>query len=101
MEKMHVEELIAEIGQMVREKPTPFPYPGCHFALESVENDFECFIPDLDLWSMKIAGYCSWGTKMLRCPREKLIESQSRMTLGFFEQRPDYRALEPYITESG
>ena len=46
---MQVEELIAEIVQMDKDKPTPFPYPDCHLVLKGVEDTFERFIPDLDL----------------------------------------------------
>lgn len=49
---------------------------------------------------MNIAGYCSWGVKMLRWPQRKLTEAQSRMALSFFEIHPEYCTLRRFITGS-
>jgi hypothetical protein len=99
MEKVSAEELIVEMVRMDREKHGPFPYAGCHFVLEGVEEDFECFIPDLDLWSLNIAGYCSGGAKILRWAQEELVEAHSRMSLGFFAKHPEYCRLQRFITQ--
>lgn len=100
MEKIFAEKLIAEIIRMNMEKPKSFPYAGCRFVLEGDEEEFEFFIPDLDLWSMNIAGYCSQGMRILRWPQEKLIEAQSRMIRGFYDGHPKYRRIQPFINES-
>jgi hypothetical protein len=100
MDKIRVEKLLADLAQIERKGPKIFPYAGCRFVLEGVEDEFEGFIPDLNSWSMDIAGYCSWGAKILWWPQKKLIEAQSRMTLGFFDKHPEYCILQRFISES-
>jgi len=56
-------------------------------------------IPDLDLYCLDLAGYASWGKKILDWPREKMLEARAKVEKSFFELHPKYLPLAPLITE--
>ena len=101
MNRERSEELAAEVKRLYEEEARlPFPYDGCRTLLQGNEDEFEGFIPNLDLYFMDIAGYCSSGTTILKWPEEKVREAQSRISLTFFELCPQYCALQNFISES-
>ncbi len=57
-------------------------------------------IPDLDLYLSDLAGYASWGKKILDWPKEKMMEAQAKLAKTFFELHPQYLSLAPLITET-
>ncbi|MEN3333726.1 MAG: YxiJ-like protein [Blastocatellia bacterium] len=91
-------ELADEIMQLYRKNRMPFPYTGCRFILHGLEDDFDGFIPDLNLWSMDIAGFASQSFRIKDWPVEKLRTGQGLMSLGFFDKHPEYRVLERFIS---
>jgi hypothetical protein len=116
MNRERSEELAAEVKRLYEEEARlPFPYDGCRTLLEGnedefegfipnldlyFEDEFEGFIPNLDLYFMDIAGYCSSGTAILKWPEDKVREAQSRICLTFFELYPQYGVLKNFISES-
>ena len=78
----------------------PFPYDGIRNLLRQAAGDYESLIPDLDMYFSTIAGYCSWGEKILKWPQEKILEAQNRIAVSFFTKHPQYKPLEVAITES-
>jgi len=100
MNRERSEELAAEVKRLYEEEARlPFPYDGCRTLLEGNEDEFEGFIPNLDLYFMDIAGYCSSGTAILKWPEDKVREAQSRICLTFFELYPQYGVLKNFISE--
>jgi len=55
---------------------------------------------DLDLYFSTLAGYCSWGKRLLTWDDEKVREAKAYATQGFFEKHPEYRSLLPFIDQS-
>jgi len=101
MNRERSEELAAEVKRLYEEEARlPFPYDGCRTLLEGNEDEFEGFIPNLDLYFMDIAGYCSSGTAILKWPEDKVREAQSRICLTFFELYPHHCTLKNFISES-
>ena len=101
MNRERSEELAAEVKRLYEEEARlPFPYDGCRTLLEGNEDEFEGFIPNLDLYFMDIAGYCSSSTAILKWPEDKVREAQSRICLTFFELYPQYGVLKNFISES-
>ena len=94
----HTAELAYEIMQLYRKDRGPFPYAGCRFILQGLEDEFDGLIPDLNLWSMDIAGFASQSYKIKNWPVEKLRMAQGLISLRFFDKHPEYRVLERSIT---
>ncbi len=78
---------------------TPFPYQGTRELLLDADDEYQGFIPDLDMHSSTIAGYCSWGEGLLRWDKEKINQAQIRLDKGFFEKYDEYKPLESMITQ--
>src|SRR3954464_6422649 len=77
---------------------SPFPYEDCRVLLDGLAGHYEGFIPDLDVWCSSIAGYSSWGKRIVRWPEQKLLDARGLMSTGFFEEHPEYATLERHIT---
>ncbi|MBA3602026.1 MAG: hypothetical protein H0W45_12505 [Acidobacteria bacterium] len=75
----------------------PFPYQDCEKV--SFENDFEDFIPSLDLYFSDIAGYCSWGKKIGSWSAEKIETVKNHLQKSFFERFPKFIKLKSKITD--
>lgn len=84
----------------IEEDRSPFPYDGSRWLLQDFEDEFEDFIPNLDMWCSYIAGYCSWGKRLVRWNEEKVLQARGVMSLSFFDMHPEYARLERLITES-
>jgi hypothetical protein len=78
---------------------TPFPYSDASKLRREGGELYEGFIPDLDMHFSDIAGYCSWGGKILRWPKEKIDEARERLSRSFFERFPKYDSLQVVINE--
>jgi hypothetical protein len=76
---------------------SPFPYEDCRVLLDGLGDEYEGFIPDLDMWCSSIAGYSSWGKRIVRWSEQQLIEARGLMSTGFFDEHPEYATLERHI----
>lgn len=97
MTKDVVDELLPLYKEVRR---APFPYDGSRKLLRAEGARYDGLIPDLDMYFSDIAGYCSWGSRILRWQSEKVEEAKERLKQSFFEKHPEYRPLESLITES-
>lgn len=100
MKHLTIEEQADEILLLFRESCRPFPYAGCRALIRDTGKAHEDFIPDLDLYFSEIAGYCSWGRKILMWPKEKLSEVQSILSRSFFEKHPQYQTLQSAVNKT-
>ncbi len=101
MSSESVKEIIRELQSIYREASgVRFPYEGSRHLLREVGGSYEGLIPDLDVYFSTIAGYCSWGERILKWSQEKILEAQNRIAASFFEKHPQYKPLEVAITES-
>ncbi len=97
---LKAEDIAAEIERIyVEEARSPFPYDGCRWLLSDFGDEFEDFIPDLNMWSSDIAGCCSWGKRIVRWSEERVLQARGAMSLSFFDQHPEYAMLERLIAE--
>ncbi len=78
---------------------TPFPYQGIRRLLKEAGAKYDGLIPDLDLHFSTIAGYCSWGKRLLNWDTEKVGEAMASLERGFFDKHPEYKPLESMITQ--
>jgi hypothetical protein len=101
MSNKSVKELIQDLQAHYREASNiRFPYEGSRNLLRQAAGNYEGLVPDLDMYFSTIAGYCSWGEKILNWPQEKILEAQNRIAVTFFAKHPQYKPLEAAITES-
>ncbi len=78
----------------------PFPYEGSRKLLQQSDGQYKGLVPSLDTYFSDIAGYCSWGERILKWQREKAEEAKEKLQSSFFEKYPEYKPLESMITES-
>jgi hypothetical protein len=96
-----IRDLAIEIKRLYEEDDRhPFPYEGCRFLLAGMGDEFKSLVPDLDTYFSEIAGYSSWGPRILKWPEEKVREAHGRVSLSFFEQYPEYSVLQGLVSES-
>lgn len=77
----------------------PFPYDGIRELLQEAGGGYTGFIPDLNLYFATIAGYCSWGNRLLKWDDEKVYRTSAALKRGFFDKHPEYKRLESMITQ--
>lgn len=77
-----------------------FPYYEVRKLLRKAGTSCDELIPDLDLYFSTLAGYCSWGRRLLMWDDEKVQEAKAFVTQGFFDRYPEYGWLEPFIRQS-
>lgn len=100
-----MEEIAAGFRRTLEEELSkPFPYDDCRRVLakagEIADGEIaDGLIPDLDLYFSDIAGYCSYGKKLLGLPQNELAAARATLETSFFEKHPEYRALAPWINE--
>jgi len=95
-----IQRLITELTQLYEETHAPFPYSGCRKLLSEAGQHGEDLISDLDMYFSELAGYCSWGERILKWPREKIRHVCLRASRTFFEKHPQYEHLSPWINET-
>lgn len=77
----------------------PFPYGDIRRVRQKAGASYDGLIPDLDLYFSTIAGYCSWGKRILGWDTEKRHEALTYASRGFFDRHPEYKSLLPFIKE--
>ncbi len=97
--KARAQETATAILKLYEEEGlSPFPYEDCRVLLDGLGDEYEDFIPDLDVWCSTIAGFSGWGKRIVRWPEQKMLESRGLISVGFFEQHPQYTPLGRHIT---
>ncbi len=77
-----------------------FPYDDIRELFRKAGNAYEGFIPDLDLYFSTIAGYCSWGKRILNWKAEQRQKALAYASQSFFDRHAEYKPLLPFIEES-
>lgn len=101
MKHKTVDELLAELLDLSeKEFHGPFPYADCRKLTSKEVKRYEDFTADLNTYFYYIVSHSSGVKKVLRWPRERLLESQKWLAKSFFERFPKYKPLEPLINAS-
>ena len=77
-----------------------FPYQKVRRLLQEAGISSHSLVPDLDLYFSTLAGYCSWGKRLLTWDDEKVEKAKAYATVGFFDRHPEYNSLVPFIDQS-
>lgn len=77
-----------------------FPYKEVRKLLRKAGTKSDRLIPDLDLYFSTLAGYCSWGRRLLIWDDKKVQEAKVYVERGFYDRHPEYRSLRSFINES-
>ena len=77
-----------------------FPYQKVRELLQKAGISSSNLVPDLDLYFSTLAGYCSWGKRLLTWDDETVKTAKAYATQGFFERHPEYGSLLPFIDQS-
>jgi hypothetical protein len=93
-----LQELIRELGSLYEAIKHPFPYRDCS-KLQRRDTKYEGLVADLDLYLKDIAGYCTWGERLLEWSKPEIEKALKVLSRSFFERNPDYIPMESLITE--
>jgi hypothetical protein len=77
-----------------------FPYGDCRKLFSEAGDAALDLIPDLDLHSSFIAGYCSRGQMLVKLSSQQVSRVRRLASRSFFEKYPAYVGLRPLINES-
>jgi hypothetical protein len=77
-----------------------FPYQKVREVLQKAGTSSGSLVPDLDLHFSTLAGYCSWGKRLLTWDDDKVKTATGFAAQGFFERHPEYSSLLPFIDQS-
>jgi hypothetical protein len=90
-------ELLEELKTITESDVAPFPYEGCRKLQQFAPEISGEIIPDLDVYLSELAGYRSWGKRILGWPDEKIENVQRRLQQSFLDRYPAYARLEAQI----
>ncbi len=91
-------ELANEIAQLYREYTHPFPYEGCRAVITKFGQAFEDLIPDLDLFFYDVWSYTGSTEWLMNLTPEEAKMMQRKLKFSFFEEHPQYKVAESFIT---
>lgn len=77
-----------------------FPYDDIRNLFRKAGTSYEGLVPDLDLYFSSIAGYCSWGKRILNWDTERRQKALTYASRSFFDRHPEYKSLMPFIEQS-
>ncbi len=86
--------LADELGRLCKEDVRPFPYNDVRVLRQQARKRWLDLVPDLDMHFSTIAGYCTWGRRILDWPQDKVQEVRASLAQTFFEQHREYLPLE-------
>jgi hypothetical protein len=88
-----IDNLLAQLEALGESEMRPFPYEACR-AVQRADARYATLIPDLDSYFSELAGYRSWGRRILSWPEEKVQDVRRRLEMSFGERFPAYRDLQ-------
>ena len=94
-----IRESISELSRLFGSIKHPFPYKDCRKLQRQDASRYEGFVADLDLYLKDIAGYCTWGERILEWSKPEIEKASRILSRSFFEKNPDYTAMESLITK--
>ena len=84
-----VNQLVAEVEDRFNKGiHGPFPYDDCRTLLRVNPQKYEDLIPALDLFFSTVAGYGSWGSKLLQWSPGQIHKATENLADNFFEKNP-------------
>jgi hypothetical protein len=95
---MAIDDLLSQFDALRKRDAGPFPYEGCRWLQAAARERHDGLIPDLDVYLSEVAGYRSWGKKILKWSDEKIAAVEQRLGQSFFERFPNHAALQPLVT---
>lgn len=94
-----IEEMLLRLKGIEAADVVAFPYEDCR-KLQRIDERYVALVPDLDVYLSELAGYRSWGKRILSWPDEKIEEVHRRVGESFFDRFPMYGDLETRITSA-
>jgi len=88
-----IDHWLAKLDALARADAGPFPYEACR-AAQRDHVQFATLVPDLDAYLSELAGYRSWGKRILAWPDEKVEAVRRRLDESFYDRYPTYRDLQ-------
>jgi hypothetical protein len=85
-----MKSLLEQLATLTTEDVGPFPYDGCREMKNFDATTYAALIPDLDRYLSEIAGYRSWGKRLMTWPDEKIDEVERRIRQSFTDRHPEY-----------
>jgi hypothetical protein len=70
-----------------------FPYDDLGAVKDWGGSKYSDIIPALDLYWSRIAGYSSWGKRMLQWDSERRAAVRSDCSMSFFDKHPEFSEL--------
>ena len=95
-----INDLFDQLESLKASDVGPFPYEGCRWLQGVLGERGHDLVPDLDEYLSEVAGYRSWGKKILKWSDEKITAIQARLTQSFFDRFPRYADLKPTLVSS-
>jgi len=92
-----IERLLTALQCVQESDAGAFPYADCR-KLQAAGSRYSALIPDLDGYLSEIAGYGSWGKRILTWPDDEIEHVLHRVSASFFDRFPMYDGLRPQIT---
>jgi hypothetical protein len=92
-----IDDLLAQLDALSGSGGGPFPYEGCRRLRAAVDDRHDGFIPDLDAYLSELAGYRSWGKRILTWSDDKIAVVANRLSQSFFDRFPTYAELKPIL----
>ncbi|HEV7767325.1 MAG TPA: hypothetical protein VGQ76_20150 [Thermoanaerobaculia bacterium] len=92
-----IEELLQELKAIGAADTVAFPYEDCR-KLQQIDERVSAVVPDLDVYLSELAGYRSWGKRILTWSDEKIEEVHRSVGQSFFDRFPIYGELSSHIT---
>ncbi len=101
MQRRTVSQVVNELLRLYEvDCKRPFPYADSRKLMKEDSVRYDNLIAHLDLYFYEIASHCGGVKKIVGWPVERLLESQKRLRESFFARHPEYKLLEPSISES-
>lgn len=94
-----IDEMLLRLKAIEAADVVAFPYEDCR-KLQGIDERYAALVPDLDVYLSELAGYRSWGKRILSWPDEKVEDVHRRVSDTFFDRFPLYADLESRITSA-
>ncbi len=94
-----VGDLLGELKELEAGDAGAFPYEDCR-TLQRISGASPSLVSDLDTYLSDVAGYRSWGNRIVSWSDAKIAEVERRIAESFFDRFPAHAGLRDVI-ESG
>ncbi|HEX9983552.1 MAG TPA: hypothetical protein VGF69_09820 [Thermoanaerobaculia bacterium] len=91
-----IDELLSELKGIDAADAGTFPYEDCR-KLQRGNGADASLIPDLDMYLSEVAGYRSWGKRIVSWPDDKIDGVEGRLAASFFDRFPAHELLREVI----